>query len=129
MRKIALESFINRISSIARVDTSADPKGWKPNNPLWGHCAIVALLVQKVYGGEILRASLMHIPTLMHIRSHYANRLPSGVLLDVTAPQFGQEYPYQMTFVPSSSEHILAHQATKERYEIFRKRYITRLSY
>ena len=125
MQKPSLEDFLSRIAEICTKDTSADPAGWTPENPLWGHCAMVTLLLQEIYGGEVLRASLLHIPSLAHIRSHYANALPALSLVDGTAGQFGAEYPKEMTFAHSSRAHILQSPDTVARYQVFRKRYST----
>lgn len=61
--------------------TSADPDGWTPENPTFGQCAVTALLVQDIHGGELLRGKVGQV-------SHYWNRLPDGSELDLTWEQF-----------------------------------------
>lgn len=117
-----LHGFILRIAEICRKDTSSDPEGWKADNPLWGHCAIVSVLAQEIYGGEIWRASLVHVPHFMHLRSHYGNRLPGGAMLDFTAGQFGSEYPPFLEPRPSSRDYILGTPSTAARYELLKSR-------
>ncbi len=116
--------FLAHIGEICTKETSADPDGWTPENPLWGHCAIVAALIHEIYGGDIVRASLLHIPCLVHVRSHYANKLQSGALIDATAAQFGDKYPVPLVFVVSSYEHVLDNTQTFARYRTLRRRHL-----
>ncbi len=69
-------------------EMSACPEHWSEKDVFHGTCAIVALLVQELYGGKILRASLEELPKYSHMRSHYWNRLPDGAEIDLTAGQF-----------------------------------------
>ena len=119
----SLSGYIARIAENCQQDTSSDPDNWKPQNPTWGHCVMIALLTQELYGGEIWRASLTHIPAFAHMRSHYGNRLPSGAHLDLTAPQFGEEYPQQLEPKLSNRTYVLSHAATLARYAVFRERF------
>lgn len=91
------------------ADTSSDPDGWTQHNRAYGQCAVTALLVQKLMGGELLRAMVGDV-------SHYWNRLPSGVELDLTRGQFE-------TFDPGpvetrTREYALSYPATAARYRI-----------
>lgn len=61
--------------------TSSDSANWSEANPAWGQCAVTALIVQDVLGGDLLRA-------LVNGTSHYWNRLPNGQELDLTIQQF-----------------------------------------
>ncbi len=117
----SLGGYIERIHEICKKDTSSDPDGWTPENPTWGHCAVVSVLTQELYGGDIWRATLLHVPKFAHLRSHYGNRLSVGAILDLTAPQFGNEYPMLHQEL-SSREYILGNVATLVRYETLRKR-------
>ena len=56
--KITPEQFRAILPEICDSETSQSPQGWKPTNPLWGHCAVVSLIAQNLFGGELLRASL-----------------------------------------------------------------------
>ena len=116
-------AFLKRVREIVDADTSADSGGWTPNNPLWGHCVVVSLLAQDEYGGEILRASLKHIPKYADLGSHYWNRLSDGKEVDFTAEQ----YP-DLTFEDLSGElrereRILVHPATASRYKLLKSRF------
>ncbi|WP_436801457.1 YunG family protein [Streptomyces decoyicus] len=64
-------------------DNQAD---WQPRNPAWGHCDITALLVNDIFGGDLLVGEV-HLAGDQH-GFHWWNRLPSGVELDLTHEQF-----------------------------------------
>ena len=87
------EEFQKLLPTICDRETTLTPDDWSPENPLLGHCAVVSLIVQNFFGGELLRASLEHVPEFAHMRSHYWNRLPDSTAEDFTAPQFGDRYP------------------------------------
>lgn len=33
--------------------TSFDPERWTPENPSWGQCAVTALVINDLFGGEL----------------------------------------------------------------------------
>ena len=108
--------------AICDHDTSADPNGWTPENPLWGHCAVVALVVQGIFGGDLLRASLEGTK-FAEQRSHYWNRLPkewNELEVDLTGFQFGSKYSWKI--VPRAEirerSYVLSHPETLQRYEL-----------
>ena len=86
--KISYGEFVSLLPLICDQETTLEPVGWTKENPLWGHCAVVSLAAQQIFGGELLRASLAHIPKFAHMRSHYWNRLGAGTELDFTRAQF-----------------------------------------
>jgi deoxycytidylate deaminase len=96
--------------------TSQDPDRWTADNPLWGHCAVVALAARNILGGKILRSSLLHIPAFTHMRSHYWNELPDGRQEDFTHPQFGAAYPENLQPEERSPSYILSFAPTRTRY-------------
>ena len=67
------------------AETSSDPENWKRNKAAWGQCAVTALLVQDLFGGE-LRRVVATLPDGREI-SHYFNGLDNG-MLDLTRTQF-----------------------------------------
>ncbi len=85
---ITPEGFQRLLPNICDKETSADAEGWTKENPLYAHCAVVALLAQDLFGGNLLRASLEQFPEFAHMRSHYWNQLPDGSEVDFTEPQF-----------------------------------------
>lgn len=55
---------------------------WTPENPSLGQCAVTALVIQDLFGGEIVYCKHLH---------HYWNKLPDGTELDLTREQFGED--------------------------------------
>ncbi len=100
-------------------ETSADPNGWTLENPLWGHCVVVALVVQDHCGGQLLRSTLEGT-SFAHLRSHYWNRLPDGIEADLTREQFGAICPV-LSPGPGHREYVLTFPHTRDRYERFQE--------
>ncbi|MGW9030780.1 YunG family protein [Streptomyces sp. NPDC055722] len=63
-----------------------DQANWQQSNPAWGHCDITALIVNDVFGGDLMVGEV-HLEGTQH-GFHWWNRLPSGVELDLTREQF-----------------------------------------
>lgn len=94
-------------------ETSAKPEVWTEDNPAWGQCAVTALVIQDLLGGELMRAEINGI-------SHYWNKV-GGTTLDVTREQF----PSVETFTdpePRSREYVLSNPETVRRYQLLRER-------
>lgn len=96
--------------------TSIDPDNWSENNPAWGQCVITALIIQDIYGGELLRA------TVNNGISHYWNRLPNGKEIDLTRIQFN-EFKIDSEPIVRDREYVLSFPDTKERYELLKERF------
>jgi hypothetical protein len=60
--------------------------GWQSGNPAWGHCDITALVVNDIFGGDLVVGEV-HLDGRRH-GFHWWNRLSSGVELDLTREQF-----------------------------------------
>jgi len=91
MQKMTLREFQATLPRICDEKTtvfSEDVGRWTPENPLYAHCAVVALVAQDLFGGGLLRASLLPFPEFAHMGSHYWNLLPDGREIDFTTPQF-----------------------------------------
>lgn len=112
-------------------ETSADPENWTENNPLHGHCAIIAILVHEGCGGNLLRASLESVKGYEQMRSHYWNLLPNGAEIDLSSGQFKDD---DRNLVPAgkttkddkviTADSLLANESTAKRYAIFEKRFL-----
>lgn len=85
--KVIIERFIELLPSICDKETSSDPKNWTSKNPLWGHCAVVSLVAQNLFGGKLARASLEDTEFAI-MGSHYWNILPDGTGEDFSVSQF-----------------------------------------
>lgn len=103
---------------------SASPSSqneWSEQNPSWGQCAVTALLVQDIEGGELIRT------VVDGFGSHYYNRLPSGQEIDLTRDQF-PEGSIITPGDPADREYVLdseraAQARSRERYEILKERF------
>lgn len=96
-------------------ETSSDPARWTPENASLGQCAVTALVLQDVTGGELLRLALPEGG------SHYWNRLPSGVEVDLTRGQFCGRVDLVGGEIRSRA-YVLSFPATRVRYRLLRQR-------
>ena len=93
---------------------------WSKANPSLGQCAVTALLVQDLIGGEIYCDKSKH---------HYYNYEPIyRGLIDLTEDQFDTPVNHDYTF-QTSREYLLHSEGAKkaktlERYELLKERYI-----
>ena len=60
--------------------------GWHPGNPAWGHCDITALLLNDLFGGDLVVGEVHAGGTRQGF--HWWNRLAGGVEIDLTREQF-----------------------------------------
>jgi hypothetical protein len=86
-----------------RADTSEDPDEWSEDNPAAGQCAVTALVVRELLGGEILLANVVRDG--VRVDRHAWNRLPSGLSLDLTREQFRRGETFEQ---PSPGEPAVA---------------------
>ncbi len=81
------EAFLDYLSLACSPDTCY-PKavdGWAEENPLWGHCAVVAEVVRRHLGGQIVSANLVTEDGGKY--RHYWNKI-EGEDQDLTISQF-----------------------------------------
>lgn len=64
----------------------AERAPWLPDNAAWGHCDITALIVNDIFGGDLVLGEVYHRGQQQGF--HYWNQLPSGVEIDLTREQF-----------------------------------------
>lgn len=117
---ITKEKFQQEIIKSGSRETSANPEHWSENNPTYGHCAVVSLLVQDVYGGQLLRATLDGTE-FSHLKSHYWNLLPDGTEIDFTEAQFEGRKPKLIGEV-RAREYVLSNELTRQRYELLKSK-------
>jgi GNAT superfamily N-acetyltransferase len=120
VRAITLGDLEEAIRSAWSRDTSDDPDEWSEENPARGQCAVTALLVQELLGGEILIANVLRDGE--RVERHGWNRLPSGVTVDLTRSQFSNGEEFEE---PAVGEPVLA---SRDRYELLARRVRDRLS-
>ena len=86
---------------------------WKNDNPTLGHCAIVSLIVNDYFDGEIYKIKVDGI-------SHYFNLIDSNVV-DFTSSQFNKEINYNDKIKKDRLE-ILQDEDTLSRYKMLKMR-------
>jgi len=126
--KVMPEQFKELLPSICDRETSQDPNSWTPENPLWGHCAVVSLVAQSLFGGELLRGSLRDVPGLENMGSHYWNMLADGQIDDFTKPQFKDRYPAGLKAETRNRSYVLSFPETAKRYKLLAFRLAKSLS-
>jgi hypothetical protein len=117
------EHFVEELKQVCSAETSADPDGWSEKNPLWGHCAVVAVLAQDYFDGDILRGSLAEHTKYSYLRSHFWNQLPNGKEVDFTAEQYNDLSFSELKSELRERERILSHPGTQERYKLLKQRF------
>jgi hypothetical protein len=75
-----------RQSWCAETCDPIDVPNWSSDNPSRGQCAVTALVVRDLLGGELLEAEV-HFQNGDRQGFHYWNRLP-GLEVDLTGDQF-----------------------------------------
>ena len=90
--------------------------GWSEDNPSWGQCAITALAVQNLVGGDLMRT------VVEGHGSHYYNRLLDGTEIDLTRDQFPEGTEVPPGKVADRQAVLFSERAqsaqTRERYEL-----------
>lgn len=86
---------------------------WKNDNPTLGHCAIVSLIVNDYFDGEIYKIKVDGI-------SHYFNLIDSNIV-DFTSNQFNKEINYNDKIKKDRLE-ILQDEDTLSRYKMLKMR-------
>ena len=81
-----LQAIIRSAWSAESCDP-VDLKDWTAQNPARGQCAVTALVVQDVLGGELLLADVLNEDGSRQ-GVHYWNRLAGGLEIDLTREQF-----------------------------------------
>jgi hypothetical protein len=76
------------IRSAWSKDTSDDPDEWTESNPARGQCGVTAMVVYDLFGGVLLVSDVMRNGA--RVETHYWNRLPSGLEVDLTREQFNR---------------------------------------
>ncbi len=114
--------FKSILPQICTRDTSIDPKGWRKNNPLWGHCAVVSLLAQSLFSGQIYAVNLKGTK-FAKMKHHYWNAFPDGTQEDFTREQFGRDYPGELKIRRAIISSMLDNPNTLRRFEWLRERF------
>lgn len=90
---------------------------WTENNKFFGHCAVVSLLIQDKFGGDIYRVDIPEKQV-----SHYFNKIGNEEI-DVTKIQYAGEKITPENKRKVSRQTILNIQQTADRYEKLKEKY------
>ena len=109
----ALQRLATVLSGAWSKETSYDPVGWSLRNTAWGQCAVTALIVQDLFGGELFCAKVKSGP--WRGSDHYWNLLPNNLEVDLTRRQFRASAEFSPA-VEVSRESVLSFSDTVQRY-------------
>jgi hypothetical protein len=85
-RAVTLSQLEDAIRASWSAETSDRPESWTSENPAYQQCEVTARVVRDYLGGEILVAGV--VLDGQRVDRHAWNRLPSGLVLDLTREQF-----------------------------------------
>ncbi|MBI4141193.1 hypothetical protein HY485_05140 [Candidatus Woesearchaeota archaeon] len=112
---IQIDEFKRVLPLLCDKETSLASGQWSAENPFCGHCAVVSLVAQNLFGGDLLRASLENT-VFAAMRSYYWNKLPDGSEVDFTKPQF-KDAVLSLEGVVRERSYVLSFPETKFRYQ------------
>jgi hypothetical protein len=95
-----LEAIIRKAWS---KDTSDDPEEWTESNSARGQCGVTAMVIHELFGGVLLVSDVFRDG--VRVETHYWNRLPSGLEVDLTREQFrrGEQFGEPRLIDPATS--------------------------
>lgn len=107
------DALLRAIEAAWSADTSYWPETWTRENPARGQCAVTALAVQDLLGGEIIQGRMAG-------EDHYWNRVDRRDV-DLTASQFpaGTE---RIAFRAIKRDLLIANDSTRRRYQLLSER-------
>lgn len=92
-------------------ETSYDPDGWSEDNPSYGQCAVTALVLNDLLGGQIYRCVSYQLEKRV---SHYFNIIYNEIV-DLTRGQFSDQTVFTFPEIVSR-DYLLSDENTKARY-------------
>lgn len=90
-------------------------KNWTEENPAYGQCAVTALIMQEIIGGDIYECTVNR-------KKHFYNVAPDGRTYDFTQEQFGGACIIYDNIKERTRESLLKVTNVKERYELLKSR-------
>jgi len=122
-RAVTLAQLEEAIRVSWSAETCDHPESWTPDNPAYQQCGVTARVVRDYLGGEILAAGVVR--NGRRVDRHAWNRLPSGLVVDLTREQFrdGERLEEPAVSSPLRSEH------NPERYELLARRVRAKLGF
>lgn len=123
---MTIEKFQEMISKICKADTCNPPEDWIPETPTMGHCAIVSILAQELFGGTIVRVSLEGT-VYEKFKSHYLSVI-DGKEYYFTLDQFESNPYLNKERQETNREDLLSHPNTKRRFNMLKNRFNLEMS-
>ena len=111
MKLDKLEKILNNLYSKETCYPTCKNQ-WNNDNKTLGHCAIVALIINDYFGGDICKIKVNDI-------SHYFNHI-NDKIVDFTSDQFKTDKIDYSNYVLKTREEILINDDTRIRYEILK---------
>lgn len=125
LRSLAqIEEVISECWSPETCDP-VDLPDWSTGNPARGQCGVTALVVQDLFGGDLLLAEVRHADGSRQ-GLHYWNRLCGGLELDLTRSQFTDGEVVGAPEVVSRPENTAQGRLAKQ-YRVLSERVASRL--
>lgn len=120
----SIEELIIALRKSWSADTSYSRSDWSVDNPARGQCVVSSLVVQKYFGGELLR---YRVSGEGINETHYSNVLGDGTVLDTTASQYKKPMTFNNELIDlkgfaSTREKRLSDPETRSRYEVLLSR-------
>ncbi len=120
----SIEELIIALRKSWSADTSYSSSDWSVDNPARGQCVVSSLVVQKYFGGELLR---YRVSGEGINETHYSNVFGDGTVLDTTASQYKKPMTYKNELIDlkgfaSTREKRLSDPETRSRYEVLLSR-------
>jgi hypothetical protein len=92
VKDIDVDAFQKSGSDVTAFSPEEYLAAVETRGPLVGHCAACTYVVQKNFGGDIMKVLVSPIKGYNTKReSHYFNRLPDGTFIDLTGEQYGNK--------------------------------------
>ena len=111
MKLDKLEKILNNLYSKETCYPTCKNQ-WNNDNKTLGHCAIVALIINDYFGGDICKIKVNDI-------SHYFNHI-NDKIVDFTSDQFKTDKIDYSNYVLKTREEILINDNTRIRYEVLK---------
>ncbi len=116
----SLEKVIKALHKSWANDTCYKESYYSVENPARGQCVVSSLVMQKYFGGELLRYKVTGDGI---DESHYCNTFDDGTLIDVTDSQYTQPMTLKVALVDlrghvTVREKLLADEHRLHRYEL-----------
>ena len=120
--QMTIAEFKKILPKICGKDTSSDPGGWTKENMFWGQGAVVSLLAQSLFQGEILGVNLKDTK-FADLKLHFWNQLPDDTEKDFTRSQFGKKFPKGLIVEMVSVRLLLEGKKRLQRLKLLQERF------